>query len=144
MNKFGIHMIQQNHKRKTKSKTHKQKLARRNEKVWLKTRVEKNPINDKQNLIKWRKDWEEVVNEFLPEDRKQTCLSYKARGLNKKPKKHISYAGYKMGMKSDRVRENIQIEKDNEELARIEEALKEQAPREEDSREYEEAKEMSV
>ncbi|MDO4957512.1 MAG: MobA/MobL family protein, partial [Bacteroidales bacterium] len=67
--------------------TGKQKLARRNEKVWLKKNVSDNPINKTYNLIKWRKEWEKIVNQFLPEDRKQTCLSYEARGINRIPKK---------------------------------------------------------
>lgn len=125
-------------------KTGKQKLARRNEKVWLKTRVDDNPINKKENLIKWRKEWEVAVNEFLPDDKKQSCLSYKARGINKKPKMHNSYAAYKMGMKSDRIRENIEIEKDNREIANLQKQIDELEPEMEEYREFQKVKGLSV
>lgn len=125
-------------------KTGKQKLARRNEKVWLKKNVDNNPINKTPCLIHWRKVWEEAVNEFLAADNKQSCLSYKARGINRIPKKHNKYAAYKMGMKSDRIRENIEIEKANKELERIEQEQKELEPGMEEYREFQKIKDLSV
>ena len=90
-------------------KTGKQKIARRNEKVWKRETIVQNPLTNKYNLRQWRKDWEVIANQFLPDDRKISCESYETLGIDKIPTIHL-------GGKANRIKEGSYRYKQNQEI----------------------------
>ena len=65
--------------------TGKQKIGARGRKIWKRTTVQTNPFNAKENIKKWRKQWEIVANNALERagiNSKIDCRSYEERGLN--------------------------------------------------------------
>lgn len=93
--------------------TGKQKLGRRNEKLWKREKIEDNPLNNRENLKLWRKQWELIANKYLPEEKRISCESYKTRGINKKPTIHLGGKANRIKEWSYRYKQNKEIEKLN-------------------------------
>ena len=93
--------------------TGEQKLGKRNEKLWKREKIDENPLNDREHLKLWRKQWEAIANKYLPEDRWISCESYQSRGINKKPKLHLGGKANRIKEKSYRYKQNQEIDKLN-------------------------------
>lgn len=91
------------------SKTGKQKIARRNEKQWVRVKIEDNPLNNRESLKFWRKQWEVIANKYLSEDRKISCDSYKNRGIDKTATIHLGGKANRIKESSYRYRQNQEI-----------------------------------
>lgn len=90
-------------------KTGKQKIAKRNEKQWIRVKMEDNPLNNRESLKFWRKQWEVIANKYLPEDRQISCESYEKRGINKKATIHLGGKANRIKESSYRYRQNQEI-----------------------------------
>ena len=66
-------------------KTGKQKLGKRNEKLWKRITVQANDWNDKGNVEKWRKSWADACNRYLSVEQRIDHRSYKRQGLAFEP-----------------------------------------------------------
>ena len=95
-------------------KTGKQKIARRNEKQWVRVKMEDNPLNNRESLKFWRKQWEVIANKYLPEDRQISCESYEKRGINKKATIHLGGKANRIKERSYRYKQNEAIKELNE------------------------------
>ena len=86
------------------------------ERLWERGLVQANDWNRKENVLMWRKSWEDICNEHLTPDKQIDCRSYKERGIDKIPTVHIGAAAQRMednGEKSERVQLNRDIERYN-------------------------------
>lgn len=69
-------------------KTGKQKLGRRNQKLWKRVITPTNNWNDPKNVEKWRSAWEKSCNRYLAPDRQIDHRSYERQGLDQIPTVH--------------------------------------------------------
>lgn len=65
--------------------TGKQKLGKRNEKLWKRITVEANDWNDYGNVEIWRKTWADICNEYLSFGQWIDHRSYKQQGIDLEP-----------------------------------------------------------
>lgn len=89
--------------------TGKQKLGKRNEKLWKRITVEANGWNDRDNAEIWRKSWADICNEYLSFSQWIDHRSYKRQGIDLEPTIHEGYRARKMeqaGFVSDRCEYN--------------------------------------
>lgn len=90
-------------------KTGKQKLGKRNEKLWKRITVQANDWNDRGNVEKWRKSWAEICNRYLSVEQQIDHRSYERQGLPIEPTVHEGFRARKMeqrGGVSDRCQYN--------------------------------------
>lgn len=90
-------------------KTGKQKLGKRNEKLWKRITVQANDWNDRGNVEKWRKSWAEICNRYLSVEHQIDHRSYKRQGLPIEPTIHEGFRARRMeqrGEVSDRCEYN--------------------------------------
>ena len=90
-------------------KTGKQKLGKRNEKLWKRITVQANDWNDRGNVEKWRKSWAEICNRYLFMEQQIDHRSYKRQGLPFEPTVHEGFRARQMeqrGKVSDRCEYN--------------------------------------
>lgn len=89
--------------------TGKQKLGKRNEKLWKRITVEANDWNDRGNAEIWRKSWADICNKYLSFNQRIDHRSYKRQGVDLEPTIHEGYRARKMeqaGFVSDRCEYN--------------------------------------
>ena len=89
-----------------------QKLGKRNEKLWKRTCVKSNPLDEKTTLQAIRENWENVCNKRLDPSQHITAKSHEARGLKTEPTIHEGYAAREIerrGGKSELCELNRQI-----------------------------------
>ncbi|MCI9448545.1 MAG: MobA/MobL family protein [Lachnospiraceae bacterium] len=90
-------------------KTGKQKLGKRNEKLWKRITVQANDWNDRGNVDKWRKSWADICNRYLSVEQQIDHRSYKRQGLPLEPTIHEGFRARQMeqrGEVSDRCEYN--------------------------------------
>ncbi len=90
-------------------KTGKQKLGKRNEKLWKRITVQANDWNDRGNVEKWRKSWAEICNRYLSVEQQIDHRSYERQGLPLEPTVHEGFCARQMeqrGGVSDRCEYN--------------------------------------
>lgn len=104
-------------------KTGKQKLAKRNEKLWLREKTSINEITEPEWLLDTRKSWENIANQYLPTSCKISSDSYEKQGKKKIPTKHLGGAAVRMGEKSDRYQYNERVRRKNKELESIDKEI---------------------
>ena len=95
--------------------------------VWKRGYVEYNDWNNQKNVDKWRKAWEDTINQNLdPYQDPVSCLSYRDRGIDQIPTVHEGYAAREMekrGEISERMELNRSIRERNRLFERTKEAL---------------------
>ena len=87
----------------------KQKLGKRNEKLWKRITVQANNWNDRGNVEKWRKSWAEICNRYLSVEQQIDHRSYERQGLSLEPTIHEGFRARQMeqrGEVSDRCEYN--------------------------------------
>lgn len=97
--------------------TGKQKLGRRNEKMWKRITVEPNDWNDHGKAEIWRKSWADICNEYLSVEQRIDHRSYKRQEIDLEPTIHEGYRARKMekaGFASNRCEYNRIVKKLNE------------------------------
>lgn len=97
--------------------TGKQKLGRRNEKMWKRITVEPNDWNDHGKAEIWRKSWADICNEYLSVEQRIDHRSYKRQEIDLEPTIHEGYRARKMekaGFVSNRCEYNRIVKKLNE------------------------------
>lgn len=90
-------------------KTGKQKLGKRNEKLWKRITVQVNDWNDRGNVEKWRKSWADICNRYLSVEQQIDHRSYERQGLPLEPTIHEGFRARQMeqrGEVSDRCEYN--------------------------------------
>lgn len=90
-------------------KTGKQKLGKRNEKLWKRITVQANDWNDRGNVEKWRKSWADICNRYLSMEQQIDHRSYERQGLPFEPTIHEGFRARQMeqrGEVSDRCEYN--------------------------------------
>lgn len=90
-------------------KTGKQKLGKRNEKLWKRITVQANDWNDRGNVEKWRKSWADICNRYLSTEQQIDHRSYERQGLPLEPTIHEGFRARQMeqrGEVSDRCEYN--------------------------------------
>lgn len=90
-------------------KTGKQKLGKRNEKLWKRITVQANDWNDRGNVEKWRKSWADICNCYLSVEHQIDHRSYERQGLPIEPTIHEGFRARQMeqrGKVSDRCEYN--------------------------------------
>ena len=90
-------------------KTGKQKLGKRNEKLWKRITVQANDWNDRGNVEKWRKSWADNCNRYLSVEQQIDHRSYERQGLPLEPTIHEGFRARRMeqrGEVSDRCEYN--------------------------------------
>ncbi len=90
-------------------KTGKQKLGKRNEKLWKRITVQANDWNDRGNVEKWRKSWAEICNRYLSAEQQIDHRSYERQGIPIVPMIHEGVRARQMeqrGEVSDRCEYN--------------------------------------
>ena len=90
-------------------KTGKQKLGKRNEKLWKRITVQANDWNDRGNVEKWRKSWADICNRYLSMEQQIDHRSYERQGLPIVPMIHEGVRARQMeqrGEVSDRCEYN--------------------------------------
>lgn len=90
-------------------KTGKQKLGKRNEKLWKRIAVQANDWNDRGNVEKWRKSWADICNRYLSTEQQIDHRSYERQGLPLEPTIHEGFRARQMeqrGEVSDRCEYN--------------------------------------
>lgn len=90
-------------------KTGKQKLGKRNEKLWKRITVQANDWNDWGNVEKWRKSWADICNRYLSTEQQIDHRSYERQGLPLEPTVHEGFRARQMeqrGEVSDRCEYN--------------------------------------
>lgn len=90
-------------------KTGKQKLGKRNEKLWKRITVQANDWNDRGNVEKWRKSWADICNRYLSVEQQIDHRSYERQGLPLEPTIHEGFRARQMeqrGEVSDRCEYN--------------------------------------
>lgn len=90
-------------------KTGKQKLGKRNEKLWKRVTVQANDWNDHGNVEKWRKSWADICNRYLSMEQQIDHRSYKRQGVPLEPTIHEGFRARQMeqrGEVSDRCEYN--------------------------------------
>lgn len=81
-------------------KTGKQKLGKRNEKIWKRVDVEINPLSSKSHFREVREHWANVCNKYLDTDHQISHKSYKEQGIGLLPTMHegaAARAAYERG-----------------------------------------------
>ena len=82
---------------------------------WKSRKINANDWEDKETLMKWRKNWADVVNrefERLGIDERIDHRTLKAQGIDREPTIHVGVAGKNMekrGVPSERAKENREI-----------------------------------
>ena len=97
--------------------TGKQKLGKRNEKMWKRITVEPNDWNDHGKAEIWRKSWADICNEYLSVEQRIDHRSYKRQEIDLEPTIHEGYRARKMekaGFVSNRCEYNRIVKKLNE------------------------------
>ncbi len=105
-------------------KTGKQKLGRRNEKIWKRITVEANDWNSKDRAEEWRSAWADICNNFLDETQRIDHRSYKRQGLDTEPTIHEGFVARDMekkGRESVRCRYNRTVKALNEVMSKLKE-----------------------
>lgn len=90
-------------------KTGKQKLGKRNEKLWKRITVQANNWNDRSNVEKWSTSWADICNRYLSVEQQIDHRSYKRQGLPLEPTMHEGFCARQMeqrGGVSDRYEYN--------------------------------------
>ena len=103
-------------------KTGKQKLGKRNEKLWKRITVQANDWNDRGNVEKWRKSWADICNRYLSVEQQIDHRSYKRQGVDKIPSIHMGPAASQMerrGIATEKGNINREIAADNKLLKEI-------------------------
>ena len=77
-------------------KTGKQKIGRRNEKLWKRVTVQANDWNGKTKAEEWRKSWADICNRYLEPEKQIDHRSYKRQRLEKEPTIHEGYKAREM------------------------------------------------
>lgn len=97
--------------------TGKQKLGKRNEKMWKRITVEPNDWNDHGKAEIWRKSWADICNEYLSVEQRIDHRSYRRQEIDLEPTIHEGYRARKMekaGFVSNRCEYNRIVKKVNE------------------------------
>lgn len=84
-----------------------QKRGKKNDLRWKQTKVWIGDFDQKDFLKTVRKEWQDVVNQFLDSEHQIDCRSYKERGIDRVPTVHVGKGKYVKD--SDRVEYNKQI-----------------------------------
>ena len=103
-------------------KTGRQKLGRRNERLWKRVTVSANPLDSKDFLKKLRADWAETCNLLLPQGTRIDHRSLRAQGIDREPTIHEGYAAReieKRGGTSVLMQRNRAIRSGNARYARL-------------------------
>lgn len=90
-------------------KTGKQKLGKRNEKLWKRITVQANEWNNRGNVEKWRKSWADICNRYLSMEQQIDHRSYEKQRLPLEPTIHEGFRPRQMeqrGEVSDRCEYN--------------------------------------
>lgn len=98
------------------------------EKIWKRITVQQNEWNKRQFLKDVRKAWADTCNRYLDADNQITHLSYVERGINKVALLHEgpeARAALKRGIEFDVIKENQERRRLNEQLAKLEQFMKE-------------------
>lgn len=109
--------------------TGKQKLGKRNEKLWKRKTVQCNPLDEKKTLITIRKNWETVCNQYLDKANQISCRSHKNRKLDYIPTVHEGAAARaleKKGGIDERCEHNREVKAANAEIKELKEELKQE------------------
>lgn len=116
------------------------KKDKKGRKQYKTRKIETNDWNDKRNVDKWRKAWQDVANLYLDDDHKIDCRSLADQGIERVPTVHegphvraIDRERAARGQETTRVHQlNVEITQDNENLvaaeaeaARLEQEAKE-------------------
>ena len=97
------------------------------EKIWKRTTVQSNNWNSKAFFQDVKKHWANTCNKYLPIEEQIDYRSYKERGINRVPLIHESpgsRAALEHGVVHDDVRENMERRAINQQLAKLEEFIK--------------------
>ncbi len=95
-----------------------QKTRSGNRKEWKRETVEENTWDSKEWLLKWRKDWEVVLNDKMQEiglNDRVDCRSYEAQGIELTPMVHIGKTAH-IEERLERKTLNEEIKQDNNEI----------------------------
>lgn len=76
--------------------TGKQKLGKRNEKMWKRITVEVNDWNDRGKAEIWRKSWADICNEYLTVEQQIDHRSYNRQEVDREPTIHEGYRARKI------------------------------------------------
>lgn len=129
-------------------KTGQQKIGKSGRRMWKRIRTQESKWDRKEALLKWRKDWADICNEYIGEHNRVLFdqnidvveelrpepvnridhRSNSERGINKIPTTHEGYMARKMernGNVSDRCSENRFRKRLNELLERVNRTIKE-------------------
>jgi hypothetical protein len=104
--------------------TGKQKLGKRNRRLWKTELVKANPLDQPEVVRNLREAWANTANRYLDESDHIDHRSLKDQGIDRIPQIHLGYAAVEMdkrGEHSDRAQLAKQIKQSNKELAAIKE-----------------------
>ena len=82
-------------------KTGKQKLGKRNEKLWKRITVQANDWNNRGNVEKWRKSWADICNRYLSVEKQIDHRSYERQGLPLEPTIHEGFRARQMEQRGE-------------------------------------------
>ena len=103
-------------------RTGKQKLGKRNERLWKRETVDANPLDQRETLVQMRERWTEVCNERLVPGAHIDHRSHAERGLEELPTVHEGYAARAMearGETSERCEFNRCVRSHNEQIRAV-------------------------
>ena len=114
-------------------KTGKQKLGKRNEKMWKRKTVKRNPLDERDTLKQLRKSWATECNKYLEQSQQISHESFASRGIERCPTIHEGYAAREKehnGEVSERCEHNREVKEMNrylETLQRLIQQLQQRA-----------------
>ena len=98
------------------------------EKIWKRETVEVNDWNRQTKAEEWRKDWADICNRYLSQEKWIDHRSYARQGIDKIPTVHEGFAARAMekrGAVADRCETNREINRANSTLERLKEEIRE-------------------
>lgn len=103
------------------SETGKQKLGKRNQKIWKRVMTPTNDWNNPKNVEKWRSEWAKACNKYLAPDHQIDHRSYERQGIDRIPTEHEGHYAQKLERKhpgsSWKVARNNEIREQNRLMA---------------------------
>lgn len=105
------------------SKTGKQKLGNRNQKIWKRVTTATNDWSNPKNVEKWRAEWAQECNKYLAPEHQIDHRSYERQGIDRIPTEHEGHYAQKLERQhpgsSWKVARNNEIREQNRLLALI-------------------------
>lgn len=93
------------------SKTGKQKLGKKNQRIWEREITPTNDWNNPKNVEKWRKAWADACNRYLAPEHQIDHRSYQRQGKSKIPTIHEGYVARKMEREATGSSERVSFNK---------------------------------